>query len=64
MTTENKSDADERVPECDIVRHGISVVVESDMIAEALPDELAAQIAADRAKLADDLAKQDQEFPK
>jgi hypothetical protein len=64
MKPQNKSDADDHVPECDTIRNGISIVVESDMIVEIVPDKLAEQIAADQAKLAEDLAKQDEEFPK
>jgi len=58
MSDENK------VEPCDIIRNGISIVVESDMIVEVVPDALAEQIAADRAKLAEDLARRDEEFPK
>jgi hypothetical protein len=65
MTNENKSDDEDYVEPCDIVlTNGISIVVESDMIVEVVPDKLAEQIATEKAKLAELEAQQAEEFPK
>jgi hypothetical protein len=64
MTDKQKA-VDDYVDPCDIILpNGIAVVVESDMIVEVVPDELAEQIATEKAKLAELEARQAEEFPK